>query len=48
MKSTDSVSPQGRGGRLFLTALRDSVPVLTGYLVLGTGFGMLLVQGVFG
>ena len=34
--------------RLFSVALRDTVPVLTGYLFLGAGFGILLSENGYG
>lgn len=34
--------------RIALAALRDTLPVLTGYLVLGAGFGLLLGANGFG
>ena len=30
--------------KAFLTAFRDTLPVLTGYLFLGAGFGILLAE----
>lgn len=32
------------GSRLFRTAFRDTVPVMTGYVFLGFGFGILALQ----
>ena len=36
------------GRRLLRTAFLDTVPVMTGYLVLGVGFGLLLRQNGYG
>ena len=34
--------------KIFRRALRDTVPVMTGYLVLGAGFGLLMRANGFG
>lgn len=35
-------------GKVFRTALKDTLPVLTGYLVLGFGFGIIMKANGFG